>query len=172
MMLLVFMTLFLPVITTSFSKNRQCCNLKCDKYQIKIDLNPGAIYQVYMFHPDGRVVVGSNTENGITAGSAINFQPYTTPLGDWKCVGKNQIHIRTTGYNFQVSSSSTASTLYLADILMNFTANCENVSGTFKLWFFPLGSFLTDANKQPSPDLSFRPIPITGRQLCLFEIRV
>ncbi|CAF5180007.1 unnamed protein product, partial [Rotaria sp. Silwood1] len=91
--------------------NNRCDDLAGDTFQIRINYGSFSAYEVVQLHADHTSTSIDNTENGFSPQAGIEPQPYSAQLGAWKCVGRNRVEVRTANYNYQVTGSSTPSTL-------------------------------------------------------------
>ncbi|CAF2926827.1 unnamed protein product [Rotaria sp. Silwood2] len=150
--------------------NNQCGDLGGVTFQIRLDYSTFSAYEVVQLHGDGTTTSIDNTENGFSPQAGVEAQPYSAQLGEWKCLGRNRVEIRTANYNYQVAGSSTPSTLAINYVVLNWAKNSDSAQGTFRFAYFALGSFLTNTKAQPLPGKSFGPYPVIGRRLCFFKL--
>ncbi|CAF3843901.1 unnamed protein product [Rotaria sordida] len=125
-------------------------------------------FELLTIHPDGTVNIVDNTESGYTPPGGVTAQPFSSQLGEWKCVGKNKFHIRTGNYDFQVSGNPAPSKLSFNDILLTFTKDGENLEGKYRFAHYKLGTYPKDPGAQPLPNESYGPYNISGRRFCFF----
>ncbi|CAF1399683.1 unnamed protein product [Rotaria sp. Silwood1] len=120
-------------------------------------------------HKDGTVEVINNRQNSFNQGRGINAQPFTSKLGEWRCVGKNQVVISTADYTLQVPGSPVISKLAFLQASLTFTNNGKDLTGTFGYSLYKLGVYPTDPGAQPLPASTVGPYAVTGRRFYFFK---
>ncbi|CAF4898154.1 unnamed protein product [Rotaria sp. Silwood1] len=150
-------------------RNNRCGDLAGVTFQIRINYGSFSAYEVVQFHADHTTTSIDNTQNGFSPQAGVEPQPFSAQLGEWKCVGRNRVEVRTANYNFQVTGSSTPSTVVINILILNFIGNSDFVSGTIRFDYFALNSFINKANPRPLPGQSFGPFPVNGRRFNFFR---
>ena len=160
--------LFSLVIVHSNGRSCRCREYVDATYQIITDVGPFSVYQLVRLQKDGSVTSVNNVEDGFAFDDNTVSQPFTTALGEWQCLTKNQIHIRTADFNHKVANSDAPTSISWDNIVLNFTNNGDTVQGVYHFAFYPVGTYPFNSSTQPLPDSSFGPFPITGGRFRFF----
>src|ERR1700722_5644147 len=161
-MQLAFIRFFLVILMISRSEGHQCNDCIGGTYQVKIQVGTLEAYQLATLKHDGAVHIIDNTQNGFTPDSSIEAQPFTELIGQWRCIGQNQIRVHCANFILKNPNSAIPSTLAFNKAVLNFANKGKTVRGSATVAYYRPGDHPNDRNTNPLPGFSFGPYNITG----------
>lgn len=163
-----FLSLLLVILTINHSYGANCRKYVDATYQLITNVGPFSVYQLVRLQTDGSVTSVNNVENGFSLDPTIQAQPFTSALGEWECIGRNQIHIRTADFNHKVANNDAPTSISWDNIILNFTNNGDEFQGVYTFAFYPVGTYPFESGTQPLPDSSFGPYLTSGKRFRFF----
>ncbi|CAF0911862.1 unnamed protein product [Rotaria sordida] len=108
-------------------------------------------------------------QNSLGANSPTVPQKFTASLGNWKCVGRNQIAVQIVNINLPEPGSNDEGSYTIADYALSISNNGETVTGTRGFSDYALDTDPNDPHKTPLPGRSFPKYPTSGLKVHLLQ---
>lgn len=123
------------------------------------------------FHTDGTTRAVDNAEEGFRRinSSLGPGPPFSSELGEWRCVGSNKILVHSAVYLFVPIDPAQPSRLLMREFVFNFTSNGEFVHGTHLVREYLVGTFPADPGAHQVNDTTFGPYSCPGRRYRFFK---
>ncbi|CAF3906981.1 unnamed protein product [Rotaria sp. Silwood1] len=150
MMKLIIIILLVSIVSSGDIHYHQCSTYGGRTYQLNVGANGVQLVQSITLHKDYTAHRIDSTQNGVGPTGTVEYPPYTALIGEWRCVGRNQVELRFINYDLRVANSSVPASVSETRYTWTFTKDHDHFGGTFQWTLYPIGTDPTRPGTTPS----------------------